>query len=328
MDIKKIRQQSESAYKQWAEQWRIQAKYVSKFPMKKLGVFENIGIGRACLVIANGQTFEDNIETIKKYQKNVDILVCDKTLGHCLDHGIIPTYVLVCDANVNYEKYMEPWKDKLSDTILFSNVCANPKWLDNGNWKDKFFFVNKDVLGSEKEFSALSGCTNFIPAGTNVSNAMVVFLTQSDNEGRRNFFGYDKYLLIGFDYSWRMGGKYYAFDELGGGKANYMRHVYSINLAGNPCYSSGNLIFSAEWLQTYVKTFRLPVVQCTKDSVLTMPYSGDLEKQMQYRFKEYDHKHVIKAVRDLREAMRKVNDLKFNIEAIGREHHYSHLASL
>lgn len=328
MDSNKIRQQSESAYNQWKDDWRSHAKYNSKHKMKPLSDFENIGIGRKCLVIANGQTFEDNIETIKKYQDNVDIMVCDKTLGHCLDNGIIPTYCLVCDAHVNYDKYMEKWKDQLGQTTLFINACANPKWAENGNWKSKYFFVNKDILQSEKEFCALSGCKNVIPAGTNVSNAMVVFLTQSDNNGRRNFFGYDGYALIGFDYSWRVGGKYYAFDETGNGKTNYMRHVYSINLAGDPAYSSGNLVFSAEWLQTYVKTFKLPIVQCSQRTILGLRETSTLEKQMNYKSNVKDSKTIRSSVEELRQLNARAAELKRNIEAIGRRHHAEHLASL
>lgn len=181
MNDKMIRAQSEAAYKQWAPQWRKHTKENSIFEMKSIHELENHGVGRAVLCVANGYSFEENIETIKKYQHNVDIFACDKTMGHLLDNGITPKFVMMCDANVDYEKYMAPYKDKLQDIILIANICGNPEWTKNGNWKDKYFFINKDILGSEKEFSEMSGCTNFIPAGTNVSNAMVVMLTQSDN---------------------------------------------------------------------------------------------------------------------------------------------------
>lgn len=291
MDPQLIQRQSEQAYNQWCEQWRVQAKYHSKHEMKLLEDFQNVGVGRAIVCLGNGFSFEEEIETIKKHQGNVDILVCDKTLGACLDHGISPTYVMVCDANVNYEKYMEPWKDQLQDTILFSNVCANPKWTDNGNWKDTYFFVNMDILKSEKEFMGLSGCENVIPAATNVSNAMVVLLTQSANEGRRNFFGYDKILLVGYDYSWQEG-KYYAFDSNGGGKDNYMRHVYLFDRGGNYVFTSNNLAFSARWLDKYIKSFNLPVVVCSKRTILSSVPSKDLESQMTYSFRTDDKKRV------------------------------------
>lgn len=328
LSTEQIKQQSLNAYGQWKEQWRAQSKSNSKFEMKPLTDFENSGVGKAILCVANGYSFEENIETIKKYQKNVDILACDKTLGHLLDNGIVPTYLVLCDANVSYEKYMEKWKDQLQDTIIFANVCANPKWLDNGNWKDRYFFVNMDVIKSEEEFSQISGCKNFIPAGTNVSNAMVVFLTQSTNEGRRNFFGYDKILLIGFDYYWRFGGKYYSFNESGDGKANYMRHTHMLDLNSNPGYTSNNLVFSVKWLEKYLGAFNLPVVQCTRNTILSAKHFGKLEEQMQYSFKREDKVTVKKLMNKLTEIETARNQVISRIQEMGRDHYFGYLASV
>lgn len=327
MNDKMIRAQSEAAYKQWAPQWRKHTKENSIFEMKSIHELENHGVGRAVLCVANGYSFEENIETIKKYQHNVDIFACDKTMGHLLDNGITPKFVMMCDANVDYEKYMAPYKDKLQDIILIANICGNPEWTKNGNWKDKYFFINKDILGSEKEFSEMSGCTNFIPAGTNVSNAMVVMLTQSDNHGRCNFFNYDKILLIGYDYSWRYGKKYYSFNEDGAGKHQYMRHMYLQTADGDFAYTSGNLSFSAQWFETYVKTFNLPVIQCTKKSVLSLK-TGDLAEQMQYRFKPDDSEKMILAVNKLRFIEKSKIELQKIITGIEKDHFSSFLASV
>lgn len=328
LDTNQIKQQSLNAYNQWKVQWRKHASHVSKHKMKPLTDFENSGVGKAILCIANGFSFEENIETIKENQHMVDILCCDKTLGHCLDNGITPTYLVLADANVSYEKYMEKWKDKLANTIIFSSVCANPQWTDNGNWKDKYFFVNMDVIKSELEFSELSGCHNFIPAGTNVSNAMVVFLTQSTNDGRRNFFGYDKILLIGFDYSWRYGGKYYAFDADGGGKANYMKHLHIVDIAGNNAYTSNNLLFSVKWLEKYLTAFNLPVVQCSRNTMLTTKKFGSLKDQMNYNFKRQDQAQVRKLTKAREQAMQVMRQAEQAIHAIGRDHYLSYLRSV
>jgi hypothetical protein len=327
METKDILAQSKAAYGQWCVQWREQAKFNSKFKMKPLTDFENTGVGKAILCVANGYSFEENIELIKKYQHNVDILACDKTFGHLVSNGIKPKYLMLCDANVDYERYLKPYLDQTSDTILFSSVCANPKWIDGVKWKDVYFFVNKDILQSEKEFSGLSGCTNFIPAGTNVSNAMVVLLTQSDNGGRRNFFGYDKILLIGFDYSWRAGKKYYSFNETADNKANYMCHAYIVLPDGSFAYTSGNLAFSAGWLGEYAKHFQLPLVQCTKASITShMPY-GDLEKQLQYKYRVEDSAQVKKVVGILRQLNEQKRTLENQLAAIGKDHWYQHVAT-
>jgi hypothetical protein len=322
-----MRAQSESAYKQWAPQWRKQAKTNSIHNMKSLADLENSGVGKAVLCVANGYSLEENIKTIQKNKDNVDIIACDKTMGHLFNHGITPKYVMVCDANVSYETYMKPWENKLQDTILLSNVCGSTEWPAKGNWKDKYFFINCDILGTEKEFSEISGCKNFIPAGTNVSNAMLVILAQSDNDGKRNFFNYDKILLIGYDYSWRFGGKYYAFCEKGGGKDKYMRHQYLQTSDGDFAYSSGNLTFSAQWFEDYVRTFNLPVVNCTTKSILSLK-TGNLEEQMQYSFKPEDSSILKQAFDNVRKLEAAKNELLKLIKGIDREHRHSFLASV
>lgn len=329
IDSNAIREQSKAAYKQWAEQWREHCKENAKVKTGSFDEYMNIGVGKAVLCVANGYTFEENIETIKKYQGQVDIMACDKTLGNLLDHGITPTYVVICDANVNYEKYMEKWKDKLSKTTLFMSVQANPKWAKNGNWKNIVMFVNRDIIDSHLEFSKLSGCNNFLVAGTNVSNAMVIVLTQSDNEARNNLFGYDKILLIGFDYSWRFDKPYYAFDKDGGGKHQYMRHSFIALPNGEFGYTSGNLTFSMEWLRQYVKTFNLPVIQCSKASMFQLNGNArDLAEQMQYAYKTEDRLTVKTAVHELRKLKRREQDLINTINNIGRDHYWAFARSI
>jgi len=324
MNSEAIVQQSKAAMKQWADQWRKHAAIHSQYKQTTFEEFENIGVGRAVLCVANGYSFEEEIETIREHQGNVDIMACDKTLGHLLDHGITPEYVMVCDANVDAERYLDKWKDKLQDTILFINVCANPKWSERGNWKNIVFFTNRDVIDSHLEFGKLSGCPNSIPAGTNVSNAMVILLTQCDNEGRRNVFGYDKILLIGFDYSWKAGGKYYAFDESGDGKADYMRHSYAVAPNGDFLYTSGNLSFSMDWLKIYVKTFSLPVIQCSPSSILSFTgKASKLGEQMSYSFKPEDRGPVRSAVKELRSIKLREQELTNKINKIGRDHFWA-----
>lgn len=323
-----IRKQSESAYGQWCKQWRQHAEIHSKFKMKPLADFRNSGIGKALLLIANGYSFEQNIETIKKYRANVDVMVCDKALGHCIENDIIPDFVILCDANVSYEKYLKKWKSKLKNTILFSNVCANPQWTKKHIWKDIYFFVNQDVLKSELEFSKISGCQNFIPAATNVSNAMVVFATQATNEVRDNFFGYDKILMIGFDYSWMPDGNYYAFDHDGNGKRKYMKHVYLLNVGGRYSYTSTNLLFSAKWIEDYIRIFGIRAVQCSDNSVLTGWKRGKLDEQMQYLYKPEDSGKMTGLIAEHEQVLLKLNKIKNDIHGINKDHYMKMVASL
>jgi len=314
-----VRRQSQAAYAQWAKIWREHAKEHARHEMKDMLALQNVGIGKACLVIANGHSFEKNLETIRKYQGNVDILAVDKCVRHCLENGITPTYALVCDANVSYETYMQPVEHLLQDTILLANVCANPKWAASGNWKDRYFFVNKDVLKSEAEFMALSGCKNVIPAGTNVSNCAIVVLTQCDEAGKRNFFGYDKLLMIGFDYAWG-DDSYYAFDREGGGKRHYMKTVYAFNLRSELVYTSSNLLFSAKWIERYITVFKVPAVQCSTDSILRGWKLGNLEEQLQYRYKPEDAKRVIDLLEYRRNLQAQIDGINRQIMDVGRDH--------
>ncbi|NNG10218.1 MAG: DUF115 domain-containing protein [Arenibacter sp.] len=320
LNSEQIRKQSEAAYGQWCEQWRRHATHHSKYEMKPLENMRFSGVGRPILLVANGYSLEQNIETVKEYSGKVDIMCCDKTLGHLLDNDIIVNYCMVCDANVDYEKYMEKYKDRLENTTLFINVCANPKWTDNGNWKDRYFFVNKDILKSEKEFCELSGCGNVIPASTNVSNAMVVFMTQSDERGRQNFFGYDKMVLIGFDYSWLLTGHYYAFNKSGDGKMNYMRHMLGYDANGKLGCTSQNLLFSAKWLKDYITVFNLPVIQCSQEAVTGIEKTGDLAEQLDYEFRTDDSEKAKMLIKTVAEASNTLKRTKKMLTSLFENH--------
>jgi hypothetical protein len=322
-------EQSKNAMKQWAPQWRIHAEINGlKAPHKPLTDFANIGIGKACVLVANGYSLEENIETLKELQHNVDIMCCDKTLGHLIDHGINPTYCLVADANVDYDKYMRPWKDKLQDTILFTGVISNLMWSAKGNWKDKYFYVNFDAIRSEIEFSKLSKCQNMIPAGTNVSNAMLLMLTQSTNENRQNYFGYDKYILLGFDFSWRPDKKYYAFDREAQGKLYYMRHVMCKTNAGSLAYSSNNHLFSCKWLENYLRIFKLPVVNGSPESILGGAPAGDLRKHIMYNHKQVDRALINDRIRQLNNYQAKIKQLRDEIADISFDHITAFMATV
>ena len=315
-----IRHQSVSCYGQWCELWRENAKFHgNRFTMHSFDDLMNTGIGKAALCIANGYSFEENIDVIKKYQNNVDIVACDKTIKHCIDNDIKVKYCVVCDANVSYEKYLEPIKDKLEDTILIINVCAQTKWATFGNWKKVYFFVNQDILKSEQEFSQISGCKNLVVAATNVSSQMIVVLTQSNNKMIKNFFGYDKYLLIGFDYSWE--DNYYAFNKTGDGKINYMRNIYLKNFAGDLVCTSTNLMFSARWFENYLKAFKLPIFQCSNKSIIVgIAGIRDLQKEMQYKYRTEDSFVVQKMVKLKQELSEQIKEIEYKLGDIAWEH--------
>ena len=256
-------------------------------------------------------------------------MACDKSFGHLVDRGIRVDFLLVCDANVNYERYLKPWADKLKDTVLISNVCANPLWTDPAlGYKARIFFVCEDVIDSHVEFSRISGCGNLIPAATNVSNTMVVAATQSTNTGRNNLMGFDKILLTGFDYSWCDDANYYAFDADGGGKRHYMRHVYLIDGKGRPTYTSSNLMFSARWLGEYIKAFNLPIVQCSARTILGLKWTGKLADHVNYRHRPQDRDEVFQIQRIMAELQAKAAELTKKVGSMGIDHWRAFAASV
>jgi len=315
-----IVQQSKNALAQWGKQWTEHAKIHSKYPQKSLDEFKNHGVGKALVICATGYSLEQNMDMIIKHRDNIDLMVCDKSLGILLDKGIEPDFCMVCDANVSHEKYCNPWAEQLQNTVLFQNVCGNPEWTEKGNWKDIYFFVNEDAIKSEKKFGPLTGSTNFIPAGTNVSNAMLVLICQSRNDARLNFFGYDKILLVGFDYCWHPQGKYYAYNEDGGGKKYFMKHVCLLDKNGEYVYTSNNLLFSAQWGEQYISTFSLPVVNCSQYSILGKCTSDSLENHITYSYKKEDRKIVREKVKKMSLFIAEMTKIEKELKKIGNDH--------
>jgi len=144
---------------------------------------------------------------------------------------------------------------------------------------------------------------------------------------KRNFFGYDKILTIGFDYSWK--DKYYAFNHDGNGKINYMRHVFMTNQAGEYVHTSNNLLFSAKWLNDYVKYYDLPVINCSTDSIFAAKKcTDDLSGQMQYQYRVHDSPLLQKLVRIHEELREKIALNERKIYNIVVDHKQKALSSI
>lgn len=267
LSAKEVQMQSMCAYNQHKDKWRLHAKIARQMGTKPLTDLNNIGLGKYLVFVATGSSLENHIDLLKEHRHKIDIFTCDKSLGLLIDRGIIPDFCLVADANVSFEKYCEPWIGSTEKIKLISNVCANPDWLRS--WLgESYSFLNKDAINSEVEFGALSGNKNIIPASSNVSNAMIVIATQADEFGPKNMFGYTRYFLTGYDYSWPYDGNYYAFNFDGGNKRYYMNHMTKVDLAGKMVATSNNLMFSVRWLYSYLTTFNLPVFNCSEQGLL------------------------------------------------------------
>lgn len=276
LGYREVRNQSRQVWSHYGKKWIEHAEINAKLPRIPASAFINIGLGRTLLCVAMGESLEANIDIIKKYRERFDILTCDKGFGKLLDHGIKADFVELADAAIDYDKWLNPYIDQTEGVKLISTVYANPAWTTA--WKgDICFYMNKDAISSEKHFIPLFGSDlRVVPASSNVSNAMVVFMTGCDEYNRSNYSGYQRIFLIGYDYSWRPDGNYYAWDNPKP-KRNYMAHRVMMDFKGDIVITSENLVFSAQWLKQYVETFNLPVINLSDRGILDIPMKGQAE---------------------------------------------------
>ncbi|MDY6888136.1 MAG: 6-hydroxymethylpterin diphosphokinase MptE-like protein [Pseudomonadota bacterium] len=273
-----VLKQSQNAFRQWGDKWKEHAKINGKLYKENGWIIKellNQGLGKSLLCVGFGPSLEKSIELIKKYRNNVDIACVDKAFHKLLEYDIVPDYVFVADAGIDYERWGRPAEEYSKDVILLSNVTANPEWA--ANWKGRvYFYVNKDNIQSEAIFSPLSGCKEVIPAASNVGNSIVVFGT--------HVLGYDKYFLVGYDSAWGVDDNYYAYntgDINCGNKRYWMSHLSMTDYEGKLVNTSSNLLFTARWLADYCNIFarHIKIFNCSGGGILSIR-KGNLEKKL------------------------------------------------
>lgn len=265
-----ILRQSEGVIQTFGEtKWKPYAKINAKLPQRNLEELRNSGIGKFMVCAVMGQSLEEQVELIKKYRDRIIVTTNDKCFGPLLEHGVKADYVMLCDCNVEV-KHLLPYVEETKGVTLLSSPYGNVDWTTI--WKgDRYFYINRDAVFSELIFKKIFGeDVRTIPASSNVSNAMVVFWTGSDEFQNINWGGFERYLLVGYDYSWRPthdGGHYYAWNDIQP-KRFYMQHRTMLDGWKNVVFTSENLVFSAKWLESYITVHRLPVVNCSGRGLL------------------------------------------------------------
>ena len=268
LDYAAVKKQSEMVFGNFREKWMEQSRVNSQLSFEHPEKFRNIGLGKSLVMVAMGASLEDDIELLKQYRDRIDIMCCDKAFGALMRHSIKPNYVMLADANVSIE-WAKDYIDQTEGICLISTVYANPEWTKA--WKGpRTFYMNKDAIGSERHFLPMWGDKmRIIPASSNVSNAMIVFMVGCDDNIHTNFSGYQNYFLTGFDFSWRAEGNYYAFANPTD-KRHYMNHRTFLDFNKDICHTSENLVFSAKWLMQYIETFKLPITNCSGRGLLEL----------------------------------------------------------
>jgi hypothetical protein len=262
-------EQSKRAYNTWGPQWRYNTEINREFMNVHMKELMYQGTGKVAVCVSGGASLDDQLETIKSHRDKIDVLCIDKTFGTLIDNGIIPDYMFTADANVSFELYCEPWLKYTKDIIMVSNICGNPNW--GANWKGpKTYYVNKDNIESEKEFCKLSGIPDTIPAGSNVSNSMIVYTS--------SVIKYDEYILCGFDFSFKIGGNFYSSDNYHV-KNFYLNQMRVINPHGRLVSTSHNLSFSCRWLYEWItrQIGAKKVINTNDEGILGIPRVENLE---------------------------------------------------
>ena len=278
LTYKDTKMQSQTVYKQFGEsKWIPFAKENAKLPRKDSNDLKGCGLGKFLVSCALGESLEEKVESIKKHRDKVDVLTCDKGFGALLERGVKADYVMICDTNVEF-KHVKEYIPETKDVKLLCTPYANIEWTSS--WKgDRYFYVNKDSIETELVFQEILGNVRMIPAGSNVSNAMVVFFMGVDEKSRYNWSAYEMVYLVGYDYSWRPNGNYYSWANPVP-KRYYMSHRTLLDINKDWCFTSENLFFSAKWLTQYATSFDIPIMNCSGRGLLQIKRMGDLEEEL------------------------------------------------
>jgi hypothetical protein len=306
--------QSKAVFGQFGEKvWIPNAKKNVQLKHHNAEELVSCGIGKALVLVGMGSSLEDQVESIKKYRDRCDVCVCDKGFGPLLEHGVKADYVFLCDANIPYT-YIEKYIDKTDGVKLIATPYANPEWTTK--WKgERYFFVMRDSIESERHFFPIFGKVRGVPAGSNVSNGMLSFFAGCDEFNDKNWSGYERYFLIGYDYSWPVQGNYYAWSNPKP-KRHYMCHRTILDMNMNSSFTSENLYFSAKWMVSYLSKFNIPVVNCCERGLLMINAQSNLEKELsRLRPKEQVTKIVRQAFETIRSMTRSLEEGKraFNL---------------
>lgn len=282
LTYKDTKAQSKAVYAQFGEGlWKKNIMKNAKLKACNAEELRNIGIGKTCVLVAAGPSLERSIDLLKENRAKIDIACCDKAFGILAEHGIIADFVTLADAGIPV-KWIEPYIALTEGVKLFAGCYSNPEWTTR--WKGpKYFYCNEDSINTEKIFKPMiekNGIpTRTIPAGSNVSNAMLCFINGSNNHGLQNYMGYDRVILIGYDFAWSPDANYYAFTNPIP-KRHYMHHRTILDYRGNIVYSSENLLFSARWLHQYITEFNINAVNCSEFGLLDIPKCNPLKDEL------------------------------------------------
>lgn len=250
-----ILKQSQRAYDRWKDIWHENARRNAAC-YEELPRLEGRERGKSLLLFAFGPSFKENIRDIKEngMHHEADIMCVDKALPSLLENGIVPKYVMVCDAQVNFEKYGKIDPELCKSIDLLCTITCNAKWAEywKNNGGKSYYTVNKDNIRTHKIYGKYLDPTKayFIPAASNVANSAYVIATM--------ILGYKEIFLAAFDYSFKIKGNYYGDDSkpkdtnYNFDKHSENNHYTMLDVNGELVQASSNMYFSARWLTDFI----------------------------------------------------------------------------
>lgn len=277
--------QSQRAFSRWKEIWKKNAAENKKL-YKKCQPIIGAGRDKSCIVLAFGPSFKDNMSKIKANNLHYyhDIFCVDKALKSCIENGIVPKYVMVADAQVDFEKWGKISPEYCKHIKLIMCVTGNSDWTKywSKNGGDVYFVINKDGIKTHNIYREYldyrKGESIIIPAASNVGNSSYVFAALH--------LGYKEILLAAYDYSFAMDSAFYGISgdhrdtNLNLPKHSFNNHYTMVDVRNNLVQVSNNMWFSARWLIDFIKLMeregRNTTVNITGKGILKIPRQGML----------------------------------------------------
>lgn len=153
-----------------------------------LATLKNTYQGKTALVISAGPTLDRNIETIKKYRKNVVIITVGTALKTLIEHGIKPDFLCIIEtfdssrqlenvdlSDVNFitEPYSHPilrrFKYKNTFLHISSNMPVNEFWTEVSGESSDEYISKGTVSYTALNTARILGCSKIILVGQDLA---------------------------------------------------------------------------------------------------------------------------------------------------------------
>jgi hypothetical protein len=100
-----------------------------------------------------------------------------------------------------------------------------------------------------------------------------------------------------------------------------------MDVSGQHCYTSTNLLFSSRWLKDYTSAFNVPIVLCSRDSIFLPPNISKLEDQMKIKT-EYKGELVHSKLMEKQSLINKLQQIDLTLNEVARNEQMNFLRTV